>query len=273
MFTDVGPYFLYSSFMIYIDDLRRQVEIPNSLQRIISLVPSITELLFDLGIGEQLIGRTKYCIHPQDKVKLLPNIGGTKDFDLKKIRALKPDLIFAVKEENNKDLVLEIAKEFPLVVYDPTDISSALRMIKEIGDILNTQKTALNIINDIQEKIIKLQKTNTIKETACYLIWNRPMMTINQQTFISEMMNLSGFSNVFALKNEPYPIIQKEELREKSPTYILLSTEPFSFTEKHQLQYQEQFPNSKVILVDGEMFSWYGSKMLKAFDYFMSKFN
>jgi ABC-type Fe3+-hydroxamate transport system substrate-binding protein len=259
--------------MIYIDDLKRLVEVPNSPQRIISLVPSLTELLFDLGLEKLLVGRTKFCIYPKEKVEQLPSVGGPKDFDLDKIRALKPSLILAVKEENNKELILEIALEFPLIIFDVVDISSALRMIKEIGDLTNTKTQALKIINAIQEKIIFLQKKKWIKEKACYLIWNKPIMTINGQTFISEMMRLAGFENVFSQKENNYPTLEKEELKAKNPQYILLSSEPFLFTHKHQQDYQKQYPKSKVLLVDGEMFSWYGSRMLKAFDYFISEFN
>ena len=253
--------------MIYFDDLKRSVEVSKPAQRILSLVPSITELLFDLGLEKRLVGRTNYCIHPKDKIGI-DSVGGTKDFDLEKIRQLKPDLIFAVKEENNKELVLEIAKEFPVLIYDIVDLPSAIRVIKHIGLVTSLEDEAFNLVNKIQEQIYFLQKKNIVKKEACYLIWNKPMMSVGSETFISDMMNVAGFTNVIRTRKESYPTIEQQDIESLQPEYVFLSSEPFKFTEKHQQEYQERFPNSKVILVDGEMFSWYGSRMLKAFDYF-----
>jgi len=258
--------------MIYVDDLNRRVELKESPQRIISLVPSVTELLFDLGLSEHIVGRTSYCIYPEHKIINVASVGGPKDFDLKKLRALKPDLIITVKEENDKELVLEAMQICPVLVYDIVDIASALNMIREIGLLTDTQKRASSILNQIQLKKERLEKRNQEYKTACYLIWNVPMMTVNQQTFISEMMRLAGFDNAFSNKTEHYPVLLEEDISLSEIEYILLSSEPFKFTEKHRKSYQNRFPRSKVILVDGEMFSWYGSRMLKALDYFLQSF-
>ena len=257
--------------MILLDDLNREVELVNNPQRIISLVPSITELLFDLGLAEQIVGRTDFCIYPRNKVDKVKKIGGTKDFCLDEIRELKPDLIIAVKEENSKELVTEIAIEFPTVVFDIVDIKSAIRMINIIGEITSKQQFSKNIIIEINERMALLEEKSIETKTACYLIWHKPMMSINKQTFISEMMNIAGFRNKFDSKKDYYPIIDKEDLESKPPEYILLSSEPFPFNQKHQQNYQEQYPNSKVVLVSGEMFSWYGSRMIKALDYFVNE--
>ncbi len=259
--------------MVYIDDLGREVQIRDIPQRIVSLVPSITELISDLDFLDKIIGRTNYCIYPEKIIDNIDTLGGTKDFSLEKIRILKPDLIIAVKEENNKKLVLEIAKEYPTIVFDIVDYSSAIKMIKDIGSILDAKILTEQLIKDIEEKrSILLQRFNKLKR-SCYLIWNNPKMSISKHTFISEMMNLAGFGNVFAENNDNYPIISEKDLALKNPEFILLSSEPFKFTEKHRKEYQNRFLNSKVVLVDGEMFSWYGSRMLKAFDYFLMKFD
>ena len=261
--------FLYQNLMIYFDDLKRTVDIPTAPQRIVSLVPSVTELLFDLDLEDKLVGRTKFCIHPQTLVAKIPSVGGTKNFNLEQIRNLKPDLILAVKEENNKDLILEIAQEFPVMIFDVIDLPSAIQMMRKIGDITQTETKARQLITSIQTKVYELQKLRVTKKTACYLIWHQPQMTVGRRTFISEMMLLAGFINVFDSHNDNYPVITAQDINLKQPETILLSSEPFKFTAKHQEEYQKQFPNSEVILVDGEFFSWYGSRMLKALDYLM----
>jgi len=259
--------------MLFTDDLNIKVEIKENPERIISLVPSITEYLFDLGLSEQIVGLTNYCIHPEKAVSNKEKVGGTKDFSLEKIRKLKPDLIIAVKEENNKELVQEIAKEFPLAVFDVVNLKSAIRTMKNIGILLKKEEKSKAIISEIQRQKILLQSNNIKTKSACYLIWNKPMMTVNENTFISEMMQYSGYKNVFRNKEESYGVITEKEILEKKPQYILLSTEPFSFTEKHRIAYQKKFSDSKVILVDGEFYSWYGSRILKAFDYFLQRFD
>ena len=257
--------------MIFTDDLDRKIKLNTKIQRIISLVPSITELLFDLELSSEIIACTNYCIHPKDKVKSLLKIGGTKDFDLDKIRQQKPDLIIAVKEENNKDLVLQIAKEFPTVVFDIVDLNSALNTIKKIGRIVDRQNQANNLLSNINTEIINLKASILDNnKTSAYLIWNNPMMGVGVQTYISDMMRLSGFINVFDEQKEAYFELSKLELEQTKPHYIFLSSEPFKFTDKHRIKYQKQYPKSKVVLVDGEMFSWYGSRILKAISYFSS---
>ena len=254
--------------MQFIDDLGRPIELQSTSKKIISLVPSITELLFDLSLDKEIVACTSFCVHPKEKVKNLVKVGGPKDFNLDKIRDIKPDLIIAVKEENNKDLVLEISKEFPLVVFDIVDVESAIKSIKSIGKIVGKEKEATLVLHDIDKEKENINSISRQLETALYLIWNKPMMSINAGTFISEMMHFSGFKNIFSESRAAYPRVSKQEIDKYEPKYILLSSEPFSFTEKHRKVYQEQFPYAKVVLVDGEMFSWYGSRMIKAFRYF-----
>jgi len=250
----------------FVDDLERTITLEKYPERIISLVPSITELLYDLGLEEKIVAVTRFCKYPQDKLREKEKVGGTKDFDLQKIRFLNPDLIIAVKEENNKDLILEIAKEIPVYILDITDISSALRSILKIGGITNTAAKAQVLHQQIQKKIKDF--SYRIEKKVCYLIWEKPIMTIAANTFISGMLQLAGYSNVFSDKKEHYFSVTVEEIQEKEPDFIFLSSEPYPFKEKHQKQFEQQFPNIKVVLVDGEMFTWYGSRMLKAVDYF-----
>ncbi len=256
--------------MVFIDDLEREIVFDKTPQRIISLVPSVTELLFDLGLDDNIAGCTDFCVHPKEKVRKIYKIGGTKDFSLNKIRELKPDLIISVKEENNRELVLEIANEFPTVIFEVVDIESALELIKSIGIIVNKKDKSARLIKDIKHELLQLKTDNNKVMTACYLIWENPMITVNSDTFISEMMSIVGFKNIFSDNLKNYPEITKKELLDAKPEYILLSSEPFFFSKKHQKEYQIKYPNFIVILVNGEMFSWYGSRMLKAFKYFKS---
>lgn len=252
------------------DDLGRIVEFNKIPERIISFVPSITELLFDLGVGEQIIGKTDFCVHPKDKTQNLISVGGTKNVNLNTVRALKPDLLIAIKEENSKGQVEALAQEFPCLVFDVTNFDSAIHMMRQISKVLDKSSLVEELILDIHKAKDCLSKKN--KKKAVYLIWHKPMMSVNSETYISEMLALAGFDNVFNNKQDSYPVIEKKDLIEEGPEYILLSTEPFPFKEKHVELYQKEFPNSKVIIVDGEMFSWYGTRMIKAFKYFSNNF-
>jgi ABC-type Fe3+-hydroxamate transport system substrate-binding protein len=248
------------------DDLGRLVKLSKTPQRIVSLVPSITEFLIDIGLEKALVGRTQFCIHPQDIVVNIPAVGGTKNVDIDKVIALQPDLIIAVKEENEKSQIEQLCKEAPCLIFDVVDLSSALNMMETIAKATQKEQKVNAIIEMVKEAVCNLNKKG--ERMAMYLIWHKPMMTINKNTYISEMMKYAGFANVFASKQEAYPVIEDDEVLELNPEYILLSSEPFNFTEKHKEIYRNKFPNSKVILVDGEMFSWYGSRMIKAFKYF-----
>ncbi|MEM7549196.1 MAG: helical backbone metal receptor [Bacteroidota bacterium] len=248
-----------------IDQLGREVLLEDYPKRIISLVPSQTELLFELGLADQLIGRTKFCIHPSNSVTQIPSIGGTKKVRIDEVRSLKPDLIIVNKEENEKDQIDELSTEFKVWVSDISDFNSALKMIHLVGHITDTERKAEDMITQIK-KIAEMPASKEIP-TAVYLIWKKPMMTVGGDTFISDMIGKAGFSNVYK-SFKRYPEISMDEIKEKQPDYLFLSSEPFPFNSKHIEEFQRNLDHTKVVLVDGEMFSWYGSRMLKAFSYF-----
>lgn len=232
--------------------------------KIISLVPSITELLFDLGLQDQLIGRTKFCVHPYPQVKDIQQFGGTKKLHIEKIKAVKPNLIIANKEENLKNEVEELQKEFDVLVTDVVDLEGNNQMILNIGKRTNTWIKAQEIIEKIKEEFSMLPRLDT-QPKVLHLIWKEPLMSIGKDTFIHAMLHYAGFENV--CKNfTRYP--QIEIPSSLKPEYIFLSSEPFPFQEKHIPEIQAKFPNAKCILVDGEMFSWYGSRMRYAPTYF-----
>jgi ABC-type Fe3+-hydroxamate transport system substrate-binding protein len=251
---------------LYIDQLNRKVEINKTPQRIISLVPSQTELLFDLELDEEVIGITKFCIHPEHRFKTKTRVGGTKQLHLEKIKELQPDLIIANKEENVQSQIEELGKDFPVWVSDVNNLSDALEMIESIGEIVNKQSKAQQINESVKEGFAQLQTTN-YKLQTCYLIWKDPYMTIGGDTFINNMLHHAGFQNLFEHQTR-YPEITVEQLKTSNCKLLLLSSEPFPFKQKNIDELQPLLPGTKIFLVDGEMFSWYGSRLLKAPAYF-----
>ncbi len=240
----------------------------NYYHRIISLVPSQTELLSGFGIEERVVGITQYCVHPQSWLQTKAIIGGTKKLDIDTIKTLQPDLIIANKEENVKEQVEALAAFCPVYVSQVNDLHSALEMILQVGLLVNAklQAEALvhQIVLDFDDLETHLSKMNL---PVAYLIWRKPYMAAGGDTFISSMLQKCGFRNVFAAEQR-YPTVTIEMLQTTSPNVLLLSSEPYPFQQKHVAELQAHLPNTKILLVDGEMFSWYGSRLLKACHYF-----
>lgn len=252
------------------DQLNRTIKINFPPKRIISLVPSQTELLYDLGLENEIVGTTRFCIHPKEKFKEKIKIGGTKNVKLDKIRSLKPDLIIANKEENSKEDIEALAKEFPVWISDIYNLSDSYKMIADIGSLCKKEKEAKEMLVQIKSNFKQIVKANHLPSVA-YLIWQKPFMAVNQNTFIHEMLKESGFQNVFENHSDRYPEITAKEITEAKPDYIFLSSEPYPFKEKHLEEFKLQFPDSEIILVDGEMFSWYGSRLIKFGEYYNTK--
>lgn len=252
--------------MLVQDQMGRRIALSKSPKRIISLVPSQTELLFDLGLADSIVGITKFCIHPKEKIRNISKIGGTKKFDFEKIEALKPDLIIGNKEENYPEGIEKLAQKYPVWLSDIYSLADALQMIQAIGELTHKNTEASTLCEQIQQNFSQLPKI-TSNKTVAYLIWQKPYMVAAKHTFIDAMLTEIGLSNIFEDK-ERYPEISIAELSEKQPDYIFLSSEPYPFKEKHIFKLQNTCPKSKILLVDGEMFSWYGSRLLKSCFYF-----
>jgi len=246
------------------DQLGREIEFSYPPNSIVSTVPSQTELLFDLGLEDNITGITWFCIHPEDKVKNVAKIGGTKNMKIKVIRQLKPDLIIANKEENEKAQIEELSKEFPVWVSDIKTLDDSFSMMKSIGEITLTEEKADLKISEIQSAFKEIKPLKSLK--TLYLIWRKPYMSIGNQTFIHHILTKCGLINVCG-ETERYPEITDEEIRELNPELILLSSEPYPFKDKHIEELKVIVPNAKIMLVDGEMFSWYGSRLIKAAGY------
>lgn len=249
----------------FIDMMGREVHIAYPPRRIVSVVPSQTELLADLGLNEGVIGITKFCVHPEAWFRGKTRVGGTKQLNIEKICELQPDLIIANKEENTQEQIEELAKEFPVWVSDIHNIPQALQMIQVVGQITGRDEQAGKLVEQIVAGFNKLPRAAAPKKVA-YFIWCKPWMSVGGDTFISNMIQTIGWKNVLAERSR-YPEISLEELKEYNPELVLLSSEPYPFKEKHIAEIKEVFPAAEVKLVDGEMFSWYGSRMLKAVGY------
>lgn len=252
----------------FIDHTGRKISVTANPSKIVSLVPSLTELLSDLGLDKEIIGITKFCVHPSHWRSIKNIVGGTKNLNVRTIADLNPDLILASKEENLKTQVEELSSVYPVWVSDIHNMAEALTAIEEIGLLTCKTNSAEKIISSIKEQF-SLLGNKPEKPTVVYLIWRKPYMTVGGDTFIHSMLDAAGFENIY--KNElRYPPVNMHTIAEQKPDYIFLSSEPFPFNEKHVAEIRQEIPNAEIVLVDGEMFSWYGSRMLQAPSYFLN---
>ena len=258
----------------FADQLGRKITLASTPKRIVSIVPSQTELLYDLGLHEEVIGITKFCIHPDSWFRKKAKVGGTKSIDVEKIKQLAPDLIIGNKEENEQSLIADLMNQYPVWMSDVKNLDEAFKMIELIGDLVGKKNKSLELTNQIKQQFNQLshhpfQEAGNLQVRIAYLIWKGPLMVAGDGSFIDDMISRCGFTNVFSNKKR-YPEITSGELAEASPELILLSSEPYPFKEKDIREFLLVCPGSKILLVDGELISWYGSRLLKAPDYFRS---
>ena len=243
--------------------------IPHSPRRIVSLVPSQTELLATLQLDQEVIGITKFCVHPGNWFQQKQRIGGTKTVNIPLVQSLAPDLILANKEENGKEQVDELRLSFPVWVSDVSNRAQALHMIKEVGNLTNRHQQADALVNEITRRFQELAKSQPVRNPlrVVYLIWQNPVMTIGGDTFVNDMIEICGWENLFRNRDR-YPVTNEEEIRDLNPDLLLLSSEPFPFKESHLQSWGKILPQTRILLANGEYFSWYGSRMLEAPAYF-----
>ncbi len=251
------------------DQLHRELIFKESPKRIVSLVPSQTELVCDMGLEASIVGITKFCVHPKHLKKHKTIVGGTKEVHYDRIIALNPDVILCNKEENTLEMIQQLEKIAPVHISDIYTIADCLELISMYGKLFSMEEKAQDIILKIEAK--HEDYNGYIKEkpklTTAYFIWKKPWMVAANGTFINAMLRLNNFDNHFGHLDR-YPEIGLIEGENESVDLVLLSSEPFPFKEKHREEMRNYFPRAKVIVVDGEAFSWYGSRLLKAFDYF-----
>jgi ABC-type Fe3+-hydroxamate transport system substrate-binding protein len=251
------------SLRTFTDQLENTITIPFPPKRIISLVPSQTELLFYLDLESRVIGMTKFCVHPSSWRKSKSIIGGNKNFNFELIQSLKPDLIIFNKEENYKEGIELLKSIAPVWMSDVSSLETALSMIGQIGLLTDTCSKADNLTSQIQSSFLEIEKLSPLR--ALYLIWSRPWMAAASGTFINDMITLSGLQN--CLDDTRYPEISEQRMQELNPEVVLLSSEPYPFKQRHVDEIRSILPDAKIIFVDGELFSWYGSRMLKFPEY------
>ncbi len=247
------------------DQMGNTLSLASPPQRIVSLVPSQTELLYDLGLDAEVVGVTKFCIHPADKIANVTKVGGTKNFKFDVIDSLQPDLIIGNKEENYQEGIERLQERYPVWMSDIADLDDALGMIRGVGQVVDRQQEADGMAQQIASDFSTLEASAHHKR-ALYFIWQGPHMVAGKGTFIDVMMQKAGLINV--IEKERYPELSEAEIKTLNPEVILLSSEPFPFKDKHVQQYQQLVPDASVHLVNGEMFSWYGSRLVKVIPYF-----
>ena len=254
--------------MQYKDQLNRTLEFETTPKRIVCLVPSLTELIVDLGLESYVVGVTKFCVHPTFIRTNKTVVGGTKQVHFDKIRALNPDVILCNKEENTKAMFAELEAIAPVHMSHICNFEDAIEIITLYGALFAVENKADTIIEGIQNKYVAFCEfiADKRKFRAVYFIWKNPWMVAANETFINSMLVLNNFENSFAhLKR--YPEIELETITDTTDI-IMLSSEPYPFKEQHILALEQRYPSSKVIVVNGEYFSWYGSRLDKAFAYF-----
>ncbi|MGQ3012394.1 MAG: helical backbone metal receptor [Flavobacteriales bacterium] len=231
--------------------------------RIVCLVPSITEFLCDIGLQPQLAGVTKFCIHPENVRQTAAVVGGTKNYSTEKIRALAPDIVIANKEENVRESIEELRQHLPVYVTDIVTLEQSLDMMQRLGALFGREEAAAAIIRETEQAFMAY--TLPAKPLrAAYFIWRRPFMSVGRDTFIHDILQRLGMQNVFAAYPGRYPEITVEDLQCESPELVLLSSEPYPFGEKHREEIRKILPAARILLVDGECYSWYGSSVRKA---------
>lgn len=240
--------------------------------RIISLCPSLTELVFDLGLGDSLVGRTKFCVHPADRVDRIEKVGGTKNPKIERIVELAPDLVLLNEEENRlEDAEALRAAGVPCHTSMPIGIEDTAEMVRSIGRAVQRSAAAERIAADIEGRAARVRASaeNRPAPSYAYLIWRDPIMTVGDDTFVAALLGLAGGVNVFGDADERYPTIGAEELSAADPDGILLSTEPFPFDESYRDELVEAtgLAAERFHIVDGELLSWHGSRTPAGIDY------
>jgi len=251
----------------FTDQLGRVTKQPSATVRIVSLVPSLTEILSYLNLDSETAGLTKFCVHPEEWLRSKTVVGGTKKLHHDKIQALNPTLIIANKEENEASDIAALEKKYAVYVSDIKSVEDCCNFISDLSAITERQQLGQKLNDSIQYTLSQL---NPLKETqsVLYCIWKSPWMFAGQNTFINHMLKISGLNNL--ADTERYPRFTLNEVKKLAPQVLMLSSEPFPFKEKYRIELEKELPDTAVILVDGEYFSWYGSRIIEAVPYLNS---
>jgi len=255
----------------FTDQIGTQHGFETTLKRIVSLVPSQTELLYDLGLEDQIVGITKFCVHPVHFKSTKTIVGGTKQVKVETIAALQPDIIICNKEENTLAMVTQLRAICPVWVTHIQTIEDNLQTIHDLGQLFNKRTEAQKWINKINFALYDFSKCiqdKPIKKVA-YFIWANPHMVAGNSTYINSLLQLNRLDNIYANKPGRYPEVELKKIRLEGDTdYVFLSSEPFPFKDEHAFEIGRYTHHAKTVFVDGEFFSWHGTRLFKALEYF-----
>jgi ABC-type Fe3+-hydroxamate transport system substrate-binding protein len=249
--------------VLFEDQLHQRIELNATPKRIVSLIPSQSEYLWDLGLQKELVGISKFCIHPKEMFESVTRVGGTKNIDIQRIISLQPDLVIGNKEENVKEQIEELGEHVPVWMSDVNTLDDAFDMMLKLGELCGKEQESQKIVSRIINGMNEIKNLFQNKRVA-YFIWNNPYMVAASDTFIDSIMRECGMVNHFK-DQKRYPEITIPDL--KGADLCFLSSEPFPFNQTHVDELQKQVKNCKVVPVDGEMFSWYGSHLRLLPDY------
>ena len=251
---------------VFQDQIGRSFELKEFPKRIVSLVPSQTEMLVDLGLENNIVGVTKFCVHPERIRSEKTQVGGTKNLNLVRVENLNPDFIIANKEENTREDIEALAKKYPVYVSDIQNLNDAKSFALDMGALTGNDEKAEKLVSQIDQAISQLKglRKNTEPISVLYMIWKDPYMSAGTDSFITEMLHVCGVENVLHKWSElglRYPEVSLDQIKTLNPDVVLLSSEPYPFKTLHAEELSEK-TGIKTLLVDGEIFSWYGSRIV-----------
>ena len=251
------------------DCLGDEITIPKNIKKIVSLVPSISELIYDLNAEDRLVGVTKFCVVPKYFQIEKTVVGGVQEFEVDKIKALNPDVVFASKDENFEDEIEELRKFFPVYVTDVKNVDEAKQMIENFGVLLNRRNESSKILMKIDLQLQDLAKVtdDLLYRSGAYLVWNDPWVAAGKDTFVDSMLKLIKVNNVFSNLKERYPMVTGANIHIGNPDIVMLPSEPFKFEDQQAMEISAHTHDAATYFVDGQMFSWYGSRLVKSLDY------
>lgn len=240
-------------------------------RRVVSLVPSVTESLFDLDLGDRLVGRTQFCIYPEASVQGVPMIGGTKTPDIEQINQLQPDLVIANWEENRKEDV-DALRDAGMTVWVtlPRSAADVFTLLWDIMHLFDhpVMVPRVRLIEQTYDYVFAASESMTQRVRTFAPIWNDPLMTMNHDTYMHDLLRVCGADNIFAEQSERYPMVSEEDIIAAAPELILLPDEPFKFQEKHRQRFAEldvpAAKNNRIHLVEGSLLSWHGTRIAHA---------
>ncbi len=254
--------------MTFIDAAGTQHE-PAATARVVSLVPSLTELMFDLGLGTHVVGRTHYCVHPEDKLSAVPSLGGTKKIKLARLAEVGATHVLVNVDETPKELADEIAANgYKVIVTHPNAPEDNPGLYRLIGGLFGAAAAAAEMSARFDHALadLKTAASSWPPRRVLYLIWNEPWMTISRDTYIARTLALVNWQTVGDDPEIRYPEVDLAGLLAETDL-VLLPSEPFEFTQMHLADFRASHPNLKALLIDGEMTSWYGSRAIEGLGY------